>query len=800
MIRSYFVTAFRFLLKNKTFSFINIIVLYVTDQYSYDAYHQDAKNIYRITTTLGLSGNLTKLSSSSPPIAPAMKHDFAEIKQFTRVIPTSKFGVRQHLLKYQEKSFYEKDAVYVDSTFFDVFTYHFTYGHAPGALTEPYSVVLLKPVADKLFGKADPLGKTITIDNAYGKHDFKVNGVVDESLGKSHLHASLFITMNSGGMGDYARTDDRWAGDNFAYAYVKLEPTANAALLEKKFPAFLNKYAQDQLKSSGMEKSLQLQPLVSIHTTTKFENELGKTVSPSFLNILLLIAGMIQLIACINFMNLSTARASKRAKEVGVRKVIGAARGDLVKQFLGESFLLSLTGVLIAIPLLLLSFPWLNQITGAAIQTSFLSDYRIWLMLLMLILVTGLLAGGYPAFYLSAFQAIRVIKGNFTSQISAAGLRQWLVVFQFVLSIVLISGIIVVYSQLNFVKNKDLGFDKNQKLIFSFYTDETKNKMAAFADELRNLADVKAVSLASNYPSQFIINDEGFTRTPNSGNLTNAQDVTFLVTDEFIVKALGIKMLSGRDFRSNDSGRVLINEKLATNLGINPADAIGTRLYEGSEGHVEIVGVMKDFNFNSLRENVKPFMFRYGPHGLAGWGISLSNLVVNTSSNNYKALLAKIEILWKSNYPFTPFEYAFLDDEVQKQYESEIILSRIINSFTLMAILISCLGLFGLAAFSAEQRTKEIGVRKVLGANVIALTSMLSKDFLKLVLVAIVIATPISWWALHKWLQAFAYQVDIAWWMFGLAGLIAILIALITVSFQTIRAAIANPVRSLRAE
>ncbi|MGZ3752604.1 MAG: ABC transporter permease, partial [Mucilaginibacter sp.] len=392
--------------------------------------------------------------------------------------------------------------------------------------------------------------------------------------------------------------------------------------------------------------------------------------------------------------------------------------------------------------------------------------------------------------------AIKVIKGNFTNQISATGIRRSLVVFQFVLSIVLIIGIIVIYSQLNYIKNKDIGFDKSQKLIFSFYTGDTQSKMQSFAGDLRQLADVKAVSSADNYLSQFVPHDHGI--YPAGGNMTTAIDAQNINTDEHFVQANGIKIISGRDFRLNDSTRVLINETLAKRLGLNPQTAPGTRLYSqynGPVSFVEVAGVMKDFNYNSLHGEVKPFMLVYDKNAS-----DFDFIVVSTNSKNYKDLLGKIETIWHKNLPSAPFEYSFLDAEVQKQYEAEIILAQIINSFTLMAILISCLGLFGLAAFSAEQRNKEIGIRKVLGASVSGIVGLLSKDFLKLVIIAMVIATPLAWYGMHKWLQDFAYKVDISWWMFALAGVMAILIALFTVSFQAIRAALMNPVKSLKSE
>ena len=599
---------------------------------------------------------------------------------------------------------------------------HFHYGNATNALTEPNSIVLLKPVADKLFDKENPVGKVITIEDAYGKNDFKVTGVIDESTGKSNIQASMFIRMNANGFGDDILKNTTWSGNNFTYTYIKLRPGTNTAALEKKLPAFLNKYGAEQLKNIGMKKQLHLQPLTSIHTTTGFEHELTPAISSSFLYILVLIAALTQLIACINFMNLSTAKASKRAKEVGVRKVIGAGKNSLRIQFLSESFLLTFISVLIALPLLVLALPYLNQITHANILLSSLLDYRIWLMLAAIIITTGFIAGSYPAFYLSAFQAIKVIKGNFTSHISATGIRRSLVVFQFVLSIVLIASIIIIYNQLNYIRNKDIGFDKSQKLIFSFYTDDANSKKHVFADDLKALPEVKAVSLANNYPGQSAYND--WQVYLPGGNLANAIDQQNISSDENFVKATGIQIISGRDFRFHDSAKVLINETLMKRLGLNIQNATGTKLLTGDERNYEIAGVMKDFNYSSLRDNINPFMVIYDPRRS-----DINNVIVNVSSNNYKALLGKIEEIWHKDLSAEPFQYSFLDAEVQKQYETEITLSNIINSFTLMAILISCLGLFGLAAFSAEQRKKEIGVRKVLGASVTGIVQSLIKRF-----------------------------------------------------------------------
>jgi putative ABC transport system permease protein len=443
-----------------------------------------------------------------------------------------------------------------------------------------------------------------------------------------------------------------------------------------------------------------------------------------------------------------------------------------------------------------LALPYLNQITQTPIHLSFFADYRLWLMLVSLILVTGFVAGSYPAFYLSAFKAIKVIKGNFTSQVSAAGIRRSLVVFQFVLSIVLITGIIIIYSQLNYIKSKDLGFDTNQKLVFNFYTNDTQAQMPALANDLKQLAGVKTVTSADNYLSQFVMRDHGV--YPAGGNMTTAVDAQNIDCDQYFVKASGIKLVGGRDFMQGDSGKVLINQTLAKRLNLTAETAPGTRLYtqyNGPATFVTVAGVMKDFNYNSLHEEVHPFMLVYDKTAA-----DLNCMVVSANTKDYKALLSQIGAIWQKDLPSVPFEYSFLDDDVQKQYETEIVLSQIINSFTLIAILISCLGLFGLAAFSAEQRNKEIGIRKVLGASVAGIVQLLSKDFLKLVIVSFIIATPIAWYGMNKWLQSFAYRIPLSWWMFALAGMIAVFIALFTVSTQAIRAALTNPVKSLKSE
>jgi len=805
MFRNYWRTAVRVLFRNKTFSAINIlgltlgsvcclyIVLYVSDQWRYDRQHRRYGDIYRVGSEITSQQGSARVATAVAPIAPLMKHDFPEVEQFTRVFPI--LGVANHLLHYKDKTLYEKDVVYADSTFFDVFRFHFDGGDESTALKEPYSLVLLQSVAARLFGREDPIGKTITVENIYFKKDYVVRGVIDETFGPSHLHAGVFLTMNSGFLGDEALHTDAWTRNGYISSYVRLRPGTDAAALERKLPGFVARYGGPQLKPTGVAERLFLQPVSDIHLTTGLGGpQLTNPVSPVFLDMLLSIAILIQLIACINFMNLSTARATKRAREVGVRKVIGAGRGQLVRQFLTESMLLTAIALLLAVPLLVLALPWFNAVTGAGIHWRFLLEGRAWMTLALVMVVTGFVAGSYPAFYLSAFRAINVIKGNFTNGMSAAGLRRTLVVFQFVLSIVLIMGICVIYSQLDYIRNKDLGFDPKQRLVFSFETSAAVDRVPAFLGDLRGLSGITAASDASSYLSapSFFSNTFWLRRQrENQGKGTN-----FLIADEYFVRANGVHLVSGRDLLPTDSAKVLINETYARQLGLDPHHAVGTYLDDSQNRIVEIVGVMKDFNYNKLDKAPEGFLVWKYKRIVDDW----PHVVASASSQDYAKLLAAVAAIWQKDVPGVPLTYSFMDEAVQRQYAGEISLSRIIRSFTIMAILISCLGLLGLSAFSAEQRKKEIGIRKVLGAGVPGLARLLAMEFLRLVLVAFLIAAPVAGWIMHRWLQEFAYRVSLQWWMFGLSGLLAVGIALLTVGYQAVRAALANPINSLRAE
>jgi len=806
MLKNYFRIAFRNLVKHKGFSFINIfglalgtacclyILLYVKDEYSYDQHHEDADRIYRITSVLGKIDDQIQMATCSPPIPGTMKRELPEVQEATRFV--GRFTSSQTIFRIGDKVFYETDGAYADSTFFDIFTYPFIYGDPENALAEPFNIVLSEATAKKFFGDIDPVGKSLEMDSGDGRQRFNVTGVFGKDLGKSHIQANYFLSMDSGGIGSFAMSSQDWSGNNFTNAYVKLSPNATVAGLQAKLPKFLDRHAGDLLREQNVHKELILQPLTDIHTNTSYTAEPSKPVSSTLLFILLGIAGLIQLIACINFMNLSTARAAKRAKEIGIRKVVGAQRQTIIGQFLSESILFAFLAMLVAVPAVNALLPFLNRITGVTLSSDLLHSPQVWLGILLLGLLTGLLAGSYPAFYLSGFRPLRVLKNETERLGGHVNLRQGLVVFQFVLAISLIISVIVINAQLKFIQQQDLGYDPEQKIVVPFRTTDALGQLTNYRDAVRRLPEVKSVSIANNYPSQFVFNDIGMFK--KGASIRESEVTKFMRVDEYFVQTLGMELLHGRDFKVTDTtGALIANEALLRALDIPPSEAAGRFLsYQANNQNydLEIVGVIRDFNFNPLYDEVTPFMLIYDNRP------SNSQMIIDAETDDYTGLLSQLENTWESRVASVPFEYSFIDEAVQQQYEADRRLSGIINAFTFLTILISCLGLLGLATFTAERRTKEIGIRKVLGATVLGITTMISKEFLKLVLIAILLSIPLAWWAMRQWLENFAYSVDIQWWMFVVAGVLAMVIAAITVSFQSLRAAMASPVHSLKDE
>lgn len=808
MLKNHFRIAFRTLIKNKVFSLINIlglalgticclyILLYVQTEYSYDQHHEDVDQIYRLTTKLEGKETSTYMATASPPIAAALKEDFPEVEEAFRFVPVFD---EQHLFRFGDRTFYESKGIYADVPFFDIFKYDFVYGNPQEALKEPSNIILIEELAEKIFGSSHPIGQSLEMESGGGWQQFKVVAVVSDKIGKSHLQASYFLPMNSGGIGTYALQSTDWSGNNLTNTYVKLKANASVGDLEKKLPDFLNAHAAEQLAQSSYKKHLSLQPITDIHTNILYEGNPTKPVSPTLLSILITIAGLIQLIACINFMNLSTARAMKRAKEIGVRKVVGAKRQSLIGQFLTESLLIAFLATLFAIPILWLFIPKLNQLTGVSVSNSFLSEPFIWLITLGVGLFTGLLAGSYPAFYLSSFQPLRVLKAKGANLGGNISLRQLLVSLQFVLAIGLIIAVVVINTQLRFLQQQDLGYSPAQKIVVPFRTNEAMNRAESYKNTIAQLASIKEISRANNFPSQFVFNDIGLYK--QGGNSKETELIKLMVADEAFRSTLDIDLLQGRDFKHTDTtgnvDRILVNQSMLTAFGFKEETAVGKYLYYSdgeNEYDYEIVGIMKDFNFGPLHERIQPFMLVYDLNP------NYRHMIINAESEDFASLIGQLETAWTAQISSTPFEYTFIDEEVQQLYEADRRFGRIINSFTFLAILISFLGLLGLVMFAAERRKKEIGIRKVLGASIAHIVSLLSKDFLKPIIFALLIASPIAWYFMQKWLDNFAYHTEIKWWFFALAAILAVVTSLFAVSFHSVRAALANPIKSLRSE
>ncbi len=810
MIRNYLKIAWRNLIKDKLQTSINIlgltigmvsclaILVYVVAQFGYDTHYTDAESIYRLRTKIKTIKNNSineDWACASPPIAPAMKEDFPEVSEVCRIVY---FGEdRTSLLKVEGSSqgYYEPRGYVADSTFFKLFDYPLIEG-TKDALNAPNTIVLSSRLAKKLFKKEDVLNKTVVIGNRDFEAKYTVTGVFNEDYGKTHLNPNYIICMQSQGVGHFVVQAQNFATHNFVYSYIKLKKGADAASLEKKLPNFLNVRGSKHIAAMGFEKTLLLQPLKDIHLHSKdIGNQIETVSNIENLYAMLILCGIILLVACVNFINLSTARASKRSKEIGVRKVVGASKRSLVGQFLGESLLLSLFAVIISIPIVILLLPYINDITQGDLTLSHLFNFRILLFFIILGITTGLLAGVYPAIILSAVKPIKVLKGVFNLQPNNGNLRKGLVVFQFVVSITLVIAVTIITQQLKYAQNIDMGFDKENLIAINLGTDEAIKNFEPLRTKLSTVPSVSDVSGSNHYPSLTIRDDMGF-HLP--GQDPSNQTLVYMngAKDNYF-NTVGTKILSGRDFRTGDDiqAKVIVNEATLNAFNIPLERAVSSKIIGINNGHsseFEIVGVIENYLFASLKEAISPMVITYD--NTPDW------LVAKTNSANLKSLLAQLEDTWKTVNPNTPFVYNFVDSEVAKLFKEEQRLSKISSLFTFLAILISCLGLFGLVSFIAEQKKKEIGIRKVLGASVQTVIKLMTKDYIVLVIVAFIIATPIAYYLMQQWLDGFQFRIDIQWWTFLLAGGFALTITFLTVGFQSIKSALANPIKSLRTE
>ena len=810
MLKNYFNIAVRNLLKYKFISFINLfgltigltccllILTYILNELSYDKYNKNADQVYRVTRTF-YNGNgeaTLNLSTVSPPFGYYFPTDFPEIKKMTRLLNSGTTPLR-----YKDKLINELNVYFADENLFDVFSVDVVKGNPKTALTDPFSVMLTEETAKKYFGNEDPINKVLRSNNQF---DVKVTGVYKAFPANAHMHPNILVSFNT--LKDSAvygeenlRTN--W-GNNSFFTYLLLPQHYNIENMKARFPAFLDKHMEGQYGPNKPSKftKIDLQKLTDIHLYSKTDYEAEPNGDMSRVIVFSLIALIVLLIACINYMNLSTARSALRAKEIGIRKVVGASKKELIFQFLSESVLLTWTATLIALLLLYFMLPWLNKISAQHLSVSILMKWQILLPLFVSPFFIGFISGIYPALFMSSFQPVKTLKGLFKIGGTNISFRKVLVVIQFFISIGLIITTIIVFQQLRYMQNVSLGYNKEHLVTMNYYT-QLNDKYESFRNSLLQNSNIKEVGRSSRIPTGRLLDGMGAQAPGNDSMVPVKADIRNVATDYDFIPTYGIPMLAGRNFSrtyGTDTSNFIINEAAVKAVGWKTArEAVGKDfIYGGTKGH--IIGVMKDFHFESLHQTIAPLIFMMPP---AGPNQSFYNAIsIKISGNNIPAAVEKIKNTWQQYLPDLPFQYTFLDENFKTLYESEQRQETIFTTFACIAIFIACLGLFGLSAFAITQRIKEIGVRKVLGASTTTIVSLLSKDFIKLVIIAAVFAFPVTWFLMHRWLQDFAYRISIQWWVFIIAGIGALIIALVTISFQAIKAALSNPVKSLRTE
>jgi len=796
MLKNYFKIALRNIQRNKIFSFINIfglavgmacsllIFLFVKDELSYDRFNKDSANIYRVVKDfVNDDGTIIPDATTPPALAVAMQRVIPGVTA-TRAFANPDWG-QNFLFKYDNKKFNEQKIFFVDSNFFSVFTLPFIKGNA---FKDGNSIVITESAAKKYFGNENPIGKTIQGDQFLG--NMTVTGVIKNIPSNSHFHFDFAIPLSKLGGSD---KDSDWGWYEF-YTYVKLRPHTNIASLTKKIQTIY------QRNDSSGKAIYYTQPLTSIHLTSNLKEEIEPNGSKLYVYIFSIIAIFIVLIAAINYINLATAKSSVRAKEIGVRKITGASRSSLIKQFLTESVFTSLIASLLAIVIAQLLLPAVNTMSQK--QLAFVNNPVILVYVLGMALSVGIVAGIFPAIYLSSFKPVLVLKGSKANYEGKLSLRKLLVVVQFTISIMLIIGVLVIAGQVNYMQSATLGLNKDQVVIVQNGGTLPDADKDAFRNASLEINGVKKVAMSDG-----VLGGQTWNMMFRGEGSQNIQVVNSLSISGDYLDALGIQLKEGRSFSAkfptdvlntradNQSnkmiGSVILNETAVKELGLQEP-VVGKNIFWG-QNYLRIVGLVKDFHFTSFHDHIKPFAFLDNPSRMGNYTIKLS-------TENIKRTLTQLQAVWNKFSPERPFEYIFLDDTYGKLFRTEIHFQQAFTGLVILLILIACLGLFGLVTFAAQQRTKEIGIRKVLGASVNEIARLLSTDFLKLVLMAFIIATPIAWFFMNKWLQNYAYRIKIGWWIFIVAGVLAMLIALVTISFQAIKAAVANPVKSLRTE
>ncbi|MGM9506683.1 ABC transporter permease [Larkinella sp. GY13] len=794
MLKNYLTIAWRNILKDKFYSLINILgltigvtcglllLLYVTDELSFDRYHKKADQIYRIVSYITEPDKINKWQSTQPPLVTSLKRDYPFVENYVRFFPNGRVAFRQG-----EKRFYEEDVYAADSTVFDVFTHKFIEGDPKTALARPGSVVLTEKTARKFFGEGTALGQTLRTNDTTS---YQVTGVIEDVPRNSHFTFNALLSLSPN-----ERKADGWGGF-YIVSYLVLPKNFDTNILESKFPQLYDKNMASIFKRMGIKITYQLQPLTSIHLYSKLDGEANGDIS--YVYIFSAVAFFMLLLASINYMNLATARSAKRSKEVGLRKVMGSLRSALMAQFLTESVLMTVLSLLLSLLFVALLLPFFNSVSGKEIQFRELIQPQFMLIALSIVVFTGFISGSYPAFYLSSFEPATVLKGSFNAK-GGSFFRKTLVVVQFAISLIMLICTWIVYDQLNYMRDKDLGYNREQVLTIDYQDRQPRDRYNRLRSDLLANPNVRSVATASS-PTSNIGGRIIFGVESNAG----LKEMGFkpMGVDHDYLQTMGMKVVAGRAFSdkipADTSNGVLVNQAAVKRMGWK--EPLGKKVLLGGLPQAGqpapptalVVGVVKDFHQQSLYMPIEPMIMLYRPNNAV--------MHIKIDAKNADKTVEFIGQKWREIYPDHLFEYRFLDQDFESAYKADELRGRIFTAFSGLTILIACLGLFGLATFTTEQRVKEIGVRKVMGASVSSVVLLLSKDFTKLVLFSFPIAIPVAWYSMDRWLQHFPYKTDIGIWVFVVACVLTLLICWITVVYQSVKAAIANPVKSLRSE
>ena len=807
MLKNYIKIAFRSLQKNKAYTIINIlgltvglaccilILLHVQDELSYDEFLEGKENIYRVALERVYPDHTSYYALIPSGFSEAFAEEIPGVEESTRLLGFPNFT---NIVEYNDKVFEENYVFFADSNFFKIFDFELLQGDKNSVLKNPNTVILTQSTARKYFGNENPIGNTLEIND----NETTVVGLMQDVPENSHIKFDFLSASTNLGF----LQQPNYLGFS-SYTYIKLKSGINDQEVENKIPDVVEKYASGQIerdlgisfseyKAAGNGYNYFLQPVTNIHLYSNLQTEIKPNGSIVYVYIFISIAVLILIIACINFVNLATARSAERAREVGVRKVMGSDRGQLIRQFLAESVFISLISLVMAVAVIQIILPAFNVLAGKELFIDLFGSTLIGPALLIFAIIVGLLAGIYPAFYISSMKPVEVMKGKFQSNSKGRWLRNGLVVFQFAISIILISGTLVVSNQMDYIRNKKLGFDKENILVVENFNNLQQPE--TFKQQVKNLAAVRNVGATGTMPGDNFFGIQF--RQPGDQDILTTKGLT---VDDYFIETMGIKLLEGESFKEgiDDSLHIILNESAVRALGIeNPVGAMlnSTRNINNEQVTLDftVIGVAENFNFESLRTDITPLAILSSESA-----IGFENfLTVRISGSSFNETIDQVESMWASMVPDRPFSYTFLDSDLEKMYESEQVSAKIFAIFSILAIIIACVGLFGLAAYTAYQRTKEIGVRKVLGASVPNIVLLLSRDFTRLVGWAFLIAAPVAYLVMENWLQNFAFRIELGLTIFLTSGLIALLVALVTVSFQAISAALRNPVNSLRSE